>query len=66
MMLKVAEKYRSEGYAVSEAAGTGVVPKEIDHLRGRIDLRRGQASPCLSAPAWGLPFIQLGAACEAK
>jgi len=38
VMLKVADKYRSEGYSVREAAGTGLVPKEIDHLRDRIDL----------------------------
>ena len=35
---QVAEKYRSEGYHVTMAAGTGVVPAEIDHLRGHIDL----------------------------
>ncbi|MGO9463492.1 MAG: hypothetical protein ACLQVF_04930 [Isosphaeraceae bacterium] len=38
MMYKVADKYRSEGYSVMVAAGTGVVPKELDHLRDRIDL----------------------------
>ena len=37
-MLKIADKYRSEGYSVIEAAGTGVLPQEIDHLRDRVDL----------------------------
>ena len=36
--LKVADKYRSEGYSVREAGATGVVPPEISHLRDRIDL----------------------------
>ncbi len=38
VMFKVADKYRSEGYSVKEAAGAGLVPKELDHLRDRIDL----------------------------
>jgi len=37
-MLKIGDKYRSEGYSVREAGGTGLLPKEIDHLRDRIDL----------------------------
>jgi len=37
-MSKIADKYRTEGYSVREAAGTGLVPKEIEHLRNRIDL----------------------------
>ena len=35
---RVAEKYQSEGYRVTKAAGKGVVPAEIDHLRSQIDL----------------------------
>jgi hypothetical protein len=35
---RVVEKYQSEGYRVTIAAGTGVLPPEIYHLRGHIDL----------------------------
>src|ERR1700728_3679907 len=35
---RVAEQYQSEGYRVTTAAGKGVVPAEIDHLREHIDL----------------------------
>ena len=35
---QVAEKYQSEGYHVTKAAGKGVVPAAIDHLRAQIDL----------------------------
>jgi hypothetical protein len=44
MLEKVAEKYRSEGYRVTMAAGTGVVPQPIDHLRDQLDLiaQKGQ------------------------
>ena len=44
MLQKVAEKYRSEGYRVTMAAGTGVVPQPIDHLRDQFDLmaQKGQ------------------------
>jgi hypothetical protein len=38
MLEQVAEKYRSEGYHVTMAAGKGVVPQEIDHLRDQLDL----------------------------
>ena len=41
---KVAEKYRSKGYPVTMAAGPGVVPRPIDHLRDQLDLiaQKGQ------------------------
>ena len=44
MLEKVAEKYRSEGYRVMMAAGPGVVPQPIDHLRDQFDLiaQKGQ------------------------
>jgi hypothetical protein len=35
---RVIEKYESEGYRVTRAAGTGAVPAEIAHLRSQIDL----------------------------
>jgi hypothetical protein len=35
---QAADKYESEGYHVTKAAGKGAVPIEIDHLRERIDL----------------------------
>ena len=38
MLEQVAEKYRSEGYRVTMAAGTGVVRQPIDHLRDQLDL----------------------------
>jgi hypothetical protein len=38
MLEQVAEKYRSEGYRVTMAAGNGVLPQPIDHLRDQFDL----------------------------
>jgi hypothetical protein len=38
MIEQVAAKYRSEGYDVTMAAGTGVLPAPIDHLRQDVDL----------------------------
>jgi REase_AHJR-like len=38
ILQRVVEKYKSEGYRVTIAAGTGVLPAEIHHLRDHIDL----------------------------
>jgi len=38
MLEQVADKYRSEGYRVTMAAGNGVVPQPIAHLRDHFDL----------------------------
>jgi hypothetical protein len=38
ILKRVVEKYKSEGYRVTIAAGTGVLPAEIHHLRDHIDL----------------------------
>ncbi len=35
---RVAERYRSEGYEVIRAAGKGILPIQIDHLRESVDL----------------------------
>lgn len=44
MIEQVAEKYRSEGYDFTMAAGTGVLPEPIHHLRQHVDLiaRKGK------------------------
>jgi hypothetical protein len=38
VLQQVADRYRSQGYRVTVAAGTGVLPAAIDHLRQDVDL----------------------------